>query len=89
MSARGVEVLGGTYAPDGAHLRRLRAWLLVEHGSLRRLLRRRSVRETFGALEGSSLVGMPRGLPPDADGRPVTAAHPAADLSNLGSEVHN
>lgn len=72
MEPGGSMLGGGIWMPPRPTLARLRERIDEEHGSLRRILRDRSLAKRFGTLDESAmLTRMPRGY---AD------AHPAADL---------
>ena len=71
VGAKGLDVVGGAYAPGGPQLKSLRAWLDENHKDLERVLKRKALREAMGELQGEQLVRVPRGFDPE---------HPAADL---------
>ncbi len=67
LSAQGVGVLGGTYAPGAPHVRpralqMLRQHVAAHHRELDRLLARKAVRETFGDPQGAQLQRIPSGF---------------------------
>ena len=72
MEPGGSMLGGGIWMPPRPTLARLRERIDEEHGSLRRILRDRSLAKRFGTLDESAmLTRMPRGYADD---------HPAADL---------
>ncbi|MDF1702010.1 MAG: DUF2461 domain-containing protein [Planctomycetota bacterium] len=71
VGAKGVDVVGGAYAPGGPQLKSLRAWLDENHAALGKLLGRKPLRDAMGELQGEQLVRVPRGY---------DAEHVAADL---------
>lgn len=71
VSARGVTVVGGAYAPGGPALWALRDWIAEYHADLTRILRRKSLRETMGDLQGALMLRIPSAYGQD---------HPAGEL---------
>lgn len=62
---------GGMYAPETAHLVRVREHIASTWPEVRTIVADRRFREDVGTLEGSQLTRVPRGYPAD---------HPAADF---------
>lgn len=71
VSAKGVDVVGGSYAPGGPQLKNLRAHIAEHHKELARILKRKPLRDAMGELQGEALQRVPRGFDPE---------HPAGDL---------
>jgi uncharacterized protein (TIGR02453 family) len=71
VSPRGVDVAGGAHALDPMQLAALRRRLAKDGASFRRLAGDPKTVAAMGALQGESLVRVPKGFPPD---------HPEADL---------
>ncbi len=71
ISAQGVDIVGGAYAPGGPQLVALRSHIAANHAALTKLLKRKPLREAMGTLQGEQLVRPPRGF---------DAEHPAIDL---------
>jgi uncharacterized protein (TIGR02453 family) len=71
ISARGLELIGGSYLAGAPQLARLRERLATEHAAFERLCKRKALRTAMGELQGEQLKRVPRGFPPE---------HPAADL---------
>ena len=71
VSAEGVEIVGGAYAPGGPQLAALRAHIAANQKQFERLLKRKPLHEAMGDLQGEQLKRAPRGFDPE---------HPAVDL---------
>jgi uncharacterized protein (TIGR02453 family) len=65
-----VWIGGGFYAPETAHLVRIRERIARTHPELHRLAHASAFRRAVGALDGERLMRVPRGFPRD---------HPAAE----------
>ena len=65
VGAKGLDVVGGAYAPGSPQLKNLRAWLDENHKDLERLLKRKALRDAMGDLQGEQLVRVPRGYDPE------------------------
>lgn len=71
VSAKEVVIAAGAYMPEKEQLAAIRHWLLDNHASFRKLLRRPALRKHFEEFEGNALTRPPKGFPAD---------HPALDL---------
>ncbi len=71
VSAKEVIIAAGAYMPEKEQLAAIRHWLLDNHESFRKILKRPAVRKTFSEFEGDALTRPPKGFPCD---------HPAIDL---------
>ena len=71
VSPKGVDIVGGAYMPGTPALNRLRAHLAENQKAFERLVKRKSITDRMGALQGEQLKRVPRGWPAD---------HPAGDL---------
>jgi uncharacterized protein (TIGR02453 family) len=58
-------VAGGVYMPEPEPLARIRDFIAEQPEKLRRILRGRAFRETFGEIHGERLTRAPRGYAPD------------------------
>jgi uncharacterized protein (TIGR02453 family) len=56
---------GGFYAPESAHLVRIRAHLSSTYPEIHTLVRRPAFRNSVGSLQGEKLTRLPRGYPSD------------------------
>lgn len=64
-------IAGGFWGPEPKDLKRIREEIAADSGPLRKILKRKTFKETFGALEGEQLKGSPQGFSSD---------HPDIDL---------
>ena len=71
-----VWIGGGFYAPETAHLVKIRERIASTHPELHRLAHAAPFRRAFGTLDGERLTRVPRGFPRD---------HPAADYLKFRS----
>ena len=71
VSPKGVVIAAGAYMPEKEQLAAIRYWLLENHESFRKILKKPAVRKTFSAFEGEALTRPPKGFPAD---------HPGMDL---------
>jgi uncharacterized protein (TIGR02453 family) len=71
FTAKELLVFGGIYMPEREELLAYRALIRDQHEELEQILRDKSLRRTFGALQGEQLTRMPKGFPVDhpAEGR--------------------
>jgi uncharacterized protein (TIGR02453 family) len=65
LSAQGVDVVGGSYAPGGPQLAALRAHIAANHKALSKLLARKPLRDAMGELQGEQLKRAPKGFDPE------------------------
>jgi len=71
VSPKEVIIAAGAYMPEKEQLAAIRHWLLDNHSSFRKLLKKPAVRKAFSEFEGNALTRPPKGFPCD---------HPALDL---------
>jgi uncharacterized protein (TIGR02453 family) len=67
----GSYIGGGFYQPEGTDLAHIRAHIAADDKPLRKILKSKAFRETFGELQGEQLKTSPKGYDKD---------HPAIDL---------
>ena len=65
ISADAVQIAGGLYQQDTPGLYAVRQYLLNHAGPFEKIISAKTLRSSFGSLQGNSLKRPPRGFPPD------------------------